>query len=213
MGFSCSSHLNKFKTTGCKWLPLFAVMSCEQFYLLIHVPCALLLIGPCGRGLNICWILCAFFTLWKLYKEEPSFLTSLNSIKSPKLPIITIFLGIAMSSRFTEYFDIQQSSCNSLADFKYDSENCSNQTLYQVDSNQHSYYCKDFYRRQSLANTIDSMTSNYSINEQCSLRRKSRVTTRRHSENSFVSSLALSSISKSSLLGWCRRQKMKIFMK
>lgn len=120
---------------------------------------------------------------------------------------------MAVSSRFTEHFDIEQTSCNSITDHTYDSKNGRNQTLYHVDSNQYSYYCKDFYRRQSLTNTIDSMTSNYSTNEQCSLRRKSRVTTRRHSENSFVASLAFSSISKSSLLGWCRRQKMKICMK
>lgn len=120
---------------------------------------------------------------------------------------------MVISSRFTEHFDIEQISCNSLTNNIYDSKRCSNQTLSRADLNQYTYFCEDFHRRQSLTNTIDSTTSNYSINEQCNLRRQSRVRTRRQSDNSLNSSLATSSISNSSLLGWCRRQKLKISVK
>lgn len=103
---------------------------------------------------------------------------------------------MVVSSRFQEHFEVD--SLDNLTIYN---------TNYTVSSS--NYYD---YRRKSSTHTIDSYSSNYSISEQCSLRRQSRVRTRRQREDSNGSSLT-SSTSNNSIVGWCLKQKSKISTK
>lgn len=104
-----------------------------------------------------------------------------------------------MPSRFQEHFEIQQ------------------QDLFFCHQDNFDLEEEDLYRRQSLSSTIDSTTStaslNYTLspsysNGQCSLKRQTRVKTRRNTSNG--SSSLTSSISNNSIIGWCLKAKSKI---
>ncbi|KAK4520365.1 Tricalbin-2 [Mucor velutinosus] len=104
-----------------------------------------------------------------------------------------------MPSRFQEHFEIPQ------------------QDLFFCHRDYTDVDQDDLYRRQSLSNTIGSTTSTASINytsspsysnRQCSLKRQSRVKTRRNT-NGGSSSLT-SSASNNSIIGWCLKAKSKI---
>jgi hypothetical protein len=114
---------------------------------------------------------------------------------------------MVVSSRFQEHFEVE--SLDNLTIYNTNFSGHSNHTLRQLCMDQQDYD----YRRKSLTNTIDSFSSNNSTSEQCSLRRQSRVRTRRQREDSHGSSLFSSSVSNNSIVGWCLKQKSKISTK
>ncbi|KAG2193189.1 hypothetical protein INT46_011270 [Mucor plumbeus] len=103
-----------------------------------------------------------------------------------------------MPSRFQEYFEIQQQDLFLCHQSNFDLE-------------------EDLYRRQSLSNTIESTTSTVSLNYtlspsylngQCSLKRQTRVKTRRNTNGGSLSST--SSVNNNSIIDWCLKAKSKI---
>lgn len=110
-------------------------------------------------------------------------------------------------SRFQEHFEVDSLDNLTIYNTTYTGSS-SNYTLRQLCIDPQDYD----YRRKSSTHTIDSYSSNYSISEQCSLRRQSRVRTRRQREDSNGGSLT-SSTSNNSIVGWCLKQKSRISTK
>lgn len=125
------------------------------------------------------------------------------------------------TSRFQEHFEDSSSSILGVDLQRGYSHNNTNNSVHSSSNNStclSPFLYMDQYdiRRQSLSNTIDAdttnstttTTTNFSINDKCDLKRKSRVKKRRPKEDSSLMSRSSTS---SSIMKWCKKQKTKIF--
>lgn len=110
-------------------------------------------------------------------------------------------------SRFKEHFDFTIEQDSFQDDYSFYNSNNTSKTSY----NSPQLYMEqdDDIRRQSLSNTIGSLSSHTT---NCNLKRQSRVQTRRRQRQNSNGSLSTHS-SHNTVIGWCLKQKSKLSSK